>query len=251
MGIDKDLPINQIICGDCLEVLKSFPDESIDLIIADPPYMISQPSKKISRKSLSAKSWKRNMDIRLDFGEWDYFKDETEYKNFTENWFRECIRVLKSKSWIYIFFNKHKMGYLDLELAPKYKIKPRTIFTWLKSNPYPSFKKVNWLSASEFIWVGSKGACKLKNFLNQNEMFNYMITPNKSIYGQTNHPTEKPISLIAKFIQTSSNKDDIVLDPFAGSGTTGIACKKTGRNYILIEKDPEYVEIAKRRIEEV
>jgi len=242
------LPINKIICGDCIEEMKKLPDNCIDAIITDPPYAISQEGKKISRKSLSSKSWKRNMDIKLDFGKWDNFETENDFFKFTESWFKECIRVLKQKGWIYIFFDKQKTGYFDLILAPKYGIKSRTIFTWLKTNPCPSFRKVNWLSASEFIWVGSKGSCKLKNFLNQTEMFNYMLTPNKSIYGKTEHPTEKPEDLIKKFILVSTDKGDIILDPFIGSGTTAVACIQTGRKFIGIEINPKYVQIANERI---
>lgn len=239
---------NKIICGDCLEVLKTLPDESIDAIITDPPYMISQSGKSIGRKSLSSKSWKREMNIKLDFGVWDNFHSEEEFFNFTESWFKECVRVLKPKGWMYIFFDKQKIGYFDLLLSKKYGMKGRTIFSWLKSNPVPSFRKVNWLSASEFIWVGSKGECRLKNFLQQKEMFNYMITPNKSSYGETKHPTEKPIVLIEKLIKVNSNEGDIILDPFLGSGTTAVACLKLNRDFIGIEKEDEYVKIAEARI---
>lgn len=239
---------NQIIHGDCLIELKRIPDNSIDCIITDPPYMISQKGKSIGRKSLNSKSWKRNMDIKLDFGEWDNFDSEEEFFRFTENWFKECSRVLKEKGWIYIFFDKQKIGYFDLTLSKKYGIKGRTIFAWLKSNPVPSFRKVNWLSASEFIWVGSKGECKLKNFLMQKEMFNYMITPNKSSYGETSHPTEKPLLLLEKLIKVNTNEGDIVLDPFLGSGTTAIACINLNRKFIGIEKNEGYFNMAKERI---
>jgi len=229
-----------LIQGDALKILKHLPSESIDLVLTDPPYGISQEGKKISRKSLSSKSWKRDMDIRLDFGKWDIFKDEGEYFEFTESWFKECVRILKQKGWVYIFFDKLKTGYFDLILAPKYGIKSKTIFTWLKTNPTPSFRKVNWLSASEFIWVGSKGNCKLKNFLDQTEMFNYMLTSNKSIYGKTEHPTEKPEDLIRKFILVSTNEGERVLDPFLGSGTTMQACLELNRNCIGIEISKDY-----------
>jgi DNA modification methylase len=243
--------INKVIQGDSLEILKEIPNESVDLVITDPPYAISQRGKEISRKSLSSKSWKRDTSIKLDFGKWDNFETEEDFFEFTESWFKECVRVLKPKGWIYIFFDKQKIGYFDLLLAPKYNIKSRTIFAWLKTNPTPSFRKVNWLSASEFIWVGSKGKSKLKNFLAQKEMFNYMLTPNKSAYGKTEHPTEKPLSLIEKFILTSSNEDDIVLDPFLGSGTTAVACKKLGRKFIGIEKEQKYVDIANKRLNSI
>ena len=234
--------------GNCLEHLKEIPDDSIDCVITDPPYMISQKGKSIGRKSLSSKSWKRDMDIKLDFGEWDQFDNEEQFFKFTENWFKECMRVLKPKGWIYIFFDKQKMGYFDLILSKKYGAKSRTVFVWLKSNPTPSFRKVNWLSASEFIWVGSKGESKLKNFLKQTEMFNYMITPNKSSYGETTHPTEKPKELIRKFVLTSSNINDIVLDCFMGSGTTAIVCKELNRSFIGFEKNYEYIKMAEKRL---
>jgi len=243
-----EFELNKIYCMDCLDGLKKLPDNSIDLIVTDPPYAISQKDKKFSRKSLSSKSWKRNTDIKLDFGVWDNFETEDEFFKFTEEWFKECVRVLKQKGWIYIFFDKQKTGYFDLILARKYGIKSRSIFTWLKTNPVPSFRKVNWLSASEFVWIGSKGECKLKNFLNQTEMFNYMLTPNKSIYGKTNHPTEKPINLIKKFICVNTNKGEVVLDCFMGSGTTAVACKQLGRNFIGFEINKEYINIANKRL---
>lgn len=241
---------NVIYQEDCIAGMKKLPDNSVDLVITDPPYMISQAGKKISRKSLSSKSWKRDMDIKLDFGKWDNFEDEADFFKFTENWFSECARVLKPKGWIYIFFDKQKIGYFDLFLSKKYGIKGRTVFAWLKSNPVPSFRKVNWLSASEFCWVGSKGDCKLKNFLQQKEMHNYMITPNKSSYGKTKHPTEKPELVIEKFVKTNSVEGDIVLDCFMGSGTTAVVCKRLNRNYIGYESNQEYYEIAIKRLEQ-
>jgi site-specific DNA-methyltransferase (adenine-specific) len=240
---------NKIICGDVLEVLQKIPDESIDCIITDPPFMISQKGKKIIR-NIKHYKWKRRSDIGLDFGEWDrQWSGIQEYFEWTERWFKECVRVLKNGSWIYIFFDKQKIGIFDLYLAPKYNIKSRTIFVWVKSNPVPSFRKVNWNSGTEFIWVGSKGNSKLKNFLAQKYMANYMITPNASSYKKTNHPTEKPEILLERLILVNSNPNDIILDPFCGSGTTCVVAKKLGRNYIGIDISKEYCEISEKRLE--
>jgi DNA modification methylase len=244
------LEINKIHLGDCRELLKEIPDNSIDLIITDPPYMISQKGKNISRKCMNSKMFKANADIKLDFGAWDNFDSEKEFFDFTETWFKECARVLKDKSWIYVCFSKEKIGYFDLLLAKKYGLKTRTIFTWVKSNPCPSFRKVNYNSGTEYIWVGSKGDCKIKNFLKQIEMNNYMITPNKSSYGVTEHPTEKPLVLFKRFIQTSSNEGEIVLDCFVGGGTTAVACKELKRNFIGIEKEKLYVDMANKRLQQ-
>ena len=246
----KNMKMIKIKNKDCLEFFKDVEDESVDCIITDPPYMISQKGKSIGRKSLSNKNWKRKMDIKLDFGEWDNFNTEKEFFEFTEKWFKECARVLKPKGWIYIFFDKQKTGYFDLLLGRKYGIKGRTIFAWLKSNPVPSFRKVNWLSASEFIWVGSKGDCKLKNFLHQKEMHNNMTTPNKSSYGKTKHPTEKPKELIRKLVLVNTNEGDLVLDCFVGSGTTAKVCKELNRNFIGCEISKEYYNIAMDRLKQ-
>lgn len=234
--------------GDCLNILPTIPDESIDLVITDPPYMISQEGKKISRKLLNSKMHKRDADIKLDFGQWDHFNTEEEFFNFTEQWFREVVRVMKPKSWIYIFFDKQKTGYFDLILAKKYGIKARTVLVWHKTNPAPQFRKVNWISASEFIWAGSKGECKLKNFLTVKEMHNVIEYPNSSAYGETGHPTEKPLELIKRLVITSSNEGEVVLDPFVGSGTTMKACLELNRSCIGIEKNIEYVKMCKQRL---
>lgn len=239
-----------LIQGDCLKILPKLPDESVDLVMTDPPYNISQEGKKLSRKNLSTKLHKRNSDIILDFGQWDKLTEE-EYRVFTEKWFKEIVRVLKSKSWFFSFFSKERAGYFTNPingLFKKYGFKTRTIITWCKSNPTPSFIKVNFLSSTEFIVVGSKGKCKVKNFLQQKEMKNYYITPNSSSWQETNHPTEKPIELIKWIIKICSNKNEIVLDPFLGSGTTMKACLELKRNCIGIEINPKYIEITKKRL---
>jgi site-specific DNA-methyltransferase (adenine-specific) len=241
---------NIIYNKDCIIGMRDLPDNSVDLVITDPPYMVSQAGAKINRKKSKNPNSRRDKNIILDFGDWDNFEDEIDFFNFTERWFSECVRVLKPKGWIYIFFDKQKMGYFDLFLSKKFGIKPMNIFAWLKSNPVPSCRKTNWISASEFIWVGSKGKCKIKNFLQQKEMFNYMITPNKSSYGKTKHPTEKPELVIEKFVKTNSVEGDIVLDCFMGSGTTAVVCKRLGRNYIGYESHPEYYQIAINRLSE-
>jgi len=239
-----------LIQGDCLKVLPKIPDESVDLVVTDPPYNISQENKKITRKYLSSKTHRRDSDIILDFGEWDRM-DEVEYKTFTEMWFKEIARILKPKSWFFSFFSKERIGYFTDPingLFKRYGFKTRTVITWCKSNPTPSFRKVNFLSSTEFIVVGSKGRCKIKNFLQQKEMKNYYILPNSSSWQETAHPIEKPTELIKWFIRTGSNQNEIVLDPFLGSGTTMKACLELKRNCIGIEINSEYVEIAKKRL---
>ena len=243
-----DDPKIELYEGDCIEIMRSLPDSSIDCIITDPPYNISISGKKINR-NYKHYNWNRRSDIGLDFGKWDRcWETEEDFFAFTEFWFAECSRILKESAWIYIFFDKQRIGYFDLILAKKYGIKARTIYVWVKTNPVPSFRKVNWVSGTEHIWVGSKGDSKLKNFKCQKDMNNYFLSPNASAYKETEHPTEKPVKLIKHLIEVNSNEGDTILDCFAGSGTTGKAAYELNRKCTLIEKEPKYCEIIKKRM---
>lgn len=234
-----------------LELLKDIKSNSVDCIITDPPYNISQEGKDIGRKNLNSNSFKRNSNIKLDFGEWNK-KTENDYYNFTKEWFNECTKILKPKGWVYIFFSKERIGYFTDPrngLFVSNGIFVKTIISWHKTNPAPSFRKMNYLSSVEFIAVGSKGNSKIPNFLEQKNMHNFFETPNASIYGKTEHPTEKPLKLIKWLIEVGSNKNDTIFDPFMGSGTTGVASKLLHRNFIGFEIDKNYFKIAKERID--
>ena len=234
--------------GDCVDIMAQFPEESIDLILTDPPYNISQEGNKIVRNKKHYK-WRAKTDISLDFGKWDRdWSSDKEFLLWTEEWFSEFSAIAKQQAWFFIFFNKQKTGYFDLFLGPKYGIKARTIYVWCKTNPVPSFRKVNFNSATEVAWVGSKGGSKLKNFKEQKYMSNYFLSPNASAYKKTTHPTEKPITLFTHLVEVASNENDIVLDSFMGSGTTAIACERTHRKWIGIEKNKNYCEIIKSRV---
>lgn len=241
---------NVIIQADCIEYMKTMPDNSVDAIITDPPFNISEEGKDIQRKSLPSKFHKRNSNVKKDFGEWDRLP-ERNYKNFIELWFNEAQRILKPKGWIFIFFSKERVGYFTDPLDGLFNFhgfKTRTIISWHKTNPVPSFRKMNFLSSCEFIVVGSKGESRIPNFLMQKEMHNFFETPNSSSYGKTKHPTEKPEELVEHLVRIGSNEGEIIFDPFIGSGTTAIACLKLNRKFIGIEKEEEYVRICKSRI---
>ena len=235
--------------GDCLELMKELQDESIDCIITDPPYNISKENDNRDRSKADSPVMRRKSPLRFDFGEWDN-KTREDFLQFTTNWLKECCRVLKDGGAIISFFNKEDISYLGW-VGKKEGIRTRLIFTWCKSNPVPSFRKVNYLSATEYIWIGNKGTKAWTfNFKMQKEMKNYMITSNSSAYKKTGHPTEKPEELIKHFIEIHTNKGDVILDPFMGSGTTGVACQELQRNFIGFELDDKYFAIAKKRIEE-
>jgi len=244
------LELDKIYNINCIDGMKQLDDNSIDLIVTDPPFNISQKDLQLKRNNMKSGMFKRNSDIKLDFGKWDLF-DEKDYKKFTEKWFKECSRILKIDKWFFSFFSKERVGYFTDPLNGlfnKYGLKARTIITWHKTNPVPSFRKRNFLSSCEFIVVGSKGSSKVANFLFQKEMHNFFESPNASIYKKTNHPTEKPIDLIKWIIEIGSNENDVVFDPFLGSGTTAIVCKKFNRHFIGFEVNKKYYDISLKRL---
>jgi DNA modification methylase len=228
--------------------MKKIPDKSIDLVLTDPPYNISKLNDNRDRSKLNSPIMRRKSPLKYDFGDWDNM-DRAEFLDFTGKWLKECCRTLKDGGTIISFFNKEDISLLGWE-SKKEDIRTRTIFTWCKTNPVPSFRKVNYLSATEFAWIGSKGDKSwVCNFKMQKEMKNYFITSNKSAYGKTEHPTEKPESLIKHFIEIHSNDNETILDCFMGSGTTGVACRMLGRKFIGIEIDKTYFDIARQRIQ--
>lgn len=143
------------ICSDVLEELRSMPDCSVDAILTDPPYNISKENDNRDRSKLNSPIMRRESPLRYDFGEWDNMSRE-DFLEFTKQWLKECCRVLKDGGVIISFFNKEDISFLGWT-AKEWNIRTRTIFTWCKSNPVPSFRKVNYLSATEFVWIGSKG----------------------------------------------------------------------------------------------
>lgn len=239
--------MNKIICGDALYELRNIPTESIDLIITDPPYNVST-DLKIDR-SRWGKKQKRKAIINFNYGEWDK-KTDDEFYQFTSEWWCECKRVLKKGGSIYIFFTKELISWFHEWRGND--IKTKNIISWIKSNPLPAFNRTNYRSAVEFIYFGQKDGGKATfNFGQQKDMKNWFEYPLVQGKKRTKHPTQKPLELIQKFIEVSSNKGDIVLDPFIGSGTTAVAAKMSDRNYIGIEKNPEYVKITNERINSV
>lgn len=268
---------NSVIEGDCLKVLPKIPDGSIDLVLTDPPYMISSSVKirrqrnplKFDSKSkmaagLRARQWIRKnegrtewkfkgKDIEYEFGSWDIFETMTDYLKFTEEWFKECIRVLRKGGHVITFCDKHKITYL-VHWAEKLGVKTRQPLFWVKSNPVPQARKVAFMSAIEMCYWGTKETTG-REFAT----FNYELGQHPDYVKEPIcsgnerrqfgfHPTQKPLKVIEWILSYLSKKDDIVLDPFLGSGTTAIACKRLKRNFIGIEKEPKYVKMSRERI---
>lgn len=238
-----------LYCADAIELLKEFPDGSVDLIITDPPYMISQ-EVKIARSS----NYKyKGKDISLNFGQWDtQWKDKNEYLEWCYEWIKEGIRILKDYKHFLFFFDKAKISYA-WDFMEENGMKGRSPVFWIKSNPVPRARKVDFMKAVEMCLWFTKRAVKVGYFNYQlGEHSDYLIcsipSNNNKIEGGRFHPTQKPVKFFSWLVMYLSNENEIVLDPFIGSGTLAVVCEKLNRRWIGIEISEEYCEIAKKRI---
>ena len=226
--------INQVILDDCLNTLSKLESNSIDLILTDPPYLISRDSN-FSKGSTN----KKFNVISIDFGEWD--KVELNFEII----FNEWKRVLKSGGTLIIFYDIWKCNELK-ETAKKFGFKQPRVCQWVKTNPVPVNSKINYLSnAVEFFFTFVKDKKPTFNSVYDKGIYNYPICHGKE---RTFHPTQKPELLIREILQKHSNIGDLVLDPFAGSGTTGKVSKDLERNFILIENSEDYYNLCMDRL---
>jgi modification methylase len=254
-SLQMSLPLNQILPGNCIEILESLPENSVDLVFADPPYNL-QLQNDLYRPNLSKVDAVKNS--------WDKFSSFEEYDGFTRDWLSACRRVLKDTGTIWVigtYHNIYRVGAIMQDLD--FWILNDVIF--IKNNPMPNFRGVRFTNAHEtLIWAQkNKGAKYTFNHhamkaLNEDlqmrsDWYLALATGKERIKanGIKAHPTQKPEALLYRVIMAASNPGDIVLDPFFGSGTTGAVAKKLGRNWIGIERDKKYIKIAQKRIDAI
>ena len=225
--------------GDCLEIMKNIPDKSIDLIVTDCPYhIVSGGCTNIPRKDEPSGIFNRRNTFTQKNAKSGKLFDFNDIK--FEEWLPEVYRILKDGTHCYIYINARNLK--DLQVATEnVGFKFQQLIVWNKGNATPNRY---YLNSYELILMLRKG-----NARNINEMGTKNILDVKNIRGKT-HPTEKPVELNEIFIKNSSNENEIVLDPFMGTGSCALACINTNRNFIGIELDEKYFEIAKNRIEE-
>ena len=248
-----DLPLGQILAGDCVEAMRTLPDASIDLVFADPPYNL-QLGGDLNRPDGS------HVDAVTD--DWDRFDSFAAYDNFTHDWLTEARRVLKPDGALWVigsYHNIYRVGAILQDLG--FWILNDVV--WRKSNPMPNFRGTRFTNAHEtLIWASLGEKAKyhfnyraMKTLNDELQMRSDWVIPicggpeRLKQGGQKVHPTQKPEALLYRVMLATSEKGDVVLDPFFGTGTTGAVAKRLGREWIGCEREATYREAALKRID--
>ena len=219
----------ELMKGDCLELIKSIPDGSVDLCVSDIPYKLTGGGKGDGANS------KRPKGI---------LEDNSQLMKVPkfEDWLPELYRVMKSGTHLYLMCNfKNLNDLMNKSLAVGFK--HINLLVWEKNNCTPS---QFYMKNCEYTLLLRKGSSKYINDIGGSKTVHKF----NNIIGNKVHPTEKPEELMKFYIENSSNEGDTVLDPFLGSGTTGVACVNTNRNFIGVEINDNYFNIAENRIQE-
>jgi site-specific DNA-methyltransferase (adenine-specific)/modification methylase len=249
------LAINTIHQGDCVALLKQIPDNSVDLIFADPPYNL-QLNGELTRPNQT------KVDAVND--EWDKFASMEIYDTFTNDWLRECRRVLKSTGSIWVIGTYHNIFRVGASLQDLGFWMLNDV-VWIKTNPMPNFKGTRFNNAHEtMLWATKSEKSKytfhyhsMKTMNDDLQMRSDWFIPicqgeeRLKVNGQKAHSTQKPEELLYRVILSTSNVGDVVLDPFSGSGTTAAVAKKLGRNFIAFERESFYIDVANNRLKEI
>jgi modification methylase len=250
------LPHNRILVGDCLGELAKLPDESVDLLFADPPYNL-QLERDLLRPN--------NTKVDGVDDDWDKFASFADYDRFSRAWLAECRRILKPDGAIWVIGSYHNIFRLGVALQDLGFWLQNDVI-WRKVNPMPNFRGKRFTNAHEtLIWAGrdqksrvtfNYEAMKATNDdiqMRSDWLFPICSGPErlKDGEGRKAHPTQKPEALLHRLLLATTNPGDVVLDPFFGTGTTGAVAKRLGRRWIGIERDATYAAAAEKRISRV
>ena len=243
---------DNIICGETIEELKNLPDNSVDLVFADPPYNL-QLDQNLYRPN--------NSKVDAVDDEWDRFESFEEYDKFSHAWLKEAQRVLKPTGTIWVIGSYHNIFRIGYHIQ-NLNFWLLNDVVWRKNNPMPNFKGTRFTNAHEtLIWASKSEKSKytfnyqslkcLNDDLQMRSNWELPICNGSERLkknGKKVHSTQKPEALLHRILLATSNKNDLVLDPFLGSGTTATVAKKLGRNYYGIEKEKTYFNAAEQRL---
>jgi site-specific DNA-methyltransferase (adenine-specific) len=232
--------------GDCLKLMPEFPRESFDMIFADPPYFLSNDGITCHAGRM----------VSVNKGKWDKSKGLTENYEFTLKWLALCQMLLKPNGTIWVSGTSHIHFIIGFCLAQcGYKI--LNDIAWVKPNPPPNLSCRYFTHSTEIIWWAARDKKSRHKFnydlmkeLNENKQMKSVWgidapKPEEKIFGK--HPTQKPIRLLERIIAASTDENDLILDPFSGSSTTGIAAARMNRRFHGVELEREYVEMSVKR----
>ncbi len=253
---EQKLPIDTILIGDCIEQMNALPENSIDLVFADPPYNL-QLESGLTRPDQS------KVDAVDD--DWDKFDSFAHYDNFTNAWLKAARRILKPNGAIWVIGSYHNIFRVGTALQ-NHGFWMLNDVIWRKSNPMPNFRGTRFTNAHEtLIWASKSQKSKvtfnyeaMKQANDDVQMRSDWLFPictgGERLKDENNdkiHPTQKPEALLYRILNASTNVGDVVLDPFFGTGTTGAVAKKMGRNFIGIERETHYINAALKRIAKI
>jgi len=241
----------KLIYNDIFKAIKKVEDKSIDMIFADPPYFLSSDGITCSGGKM----------VSVNKGEWDKTLSIKEKHKFNKKWIKECYRILKDNGTIWISGTLHNIYSIGMALEEE-EFKIINNITWQKTNPPPNLACKTFTHSTETILWARKDLKNIKytfNYeimkkLNNNKQMKDVWTTSltkPSEKKQGKHPTQKPLEILDKIILASTNENDLVLDPFCGSSTTGISAVRLNRRYIGIDNEKEYLEISKKRFKEI
>ena len=247
------IPRGVLYQGDALDLLSKIPDESVDCVWTDPPYMLSNDGITCVAGRM----------VSVNKGDWDKSQGLEADHQFNLQWTNECHRVLKPTGTIWVSGTLHVYPSVGMALLQN-GFRLLNDIIWLKPNPPPNLGRRTFTHSTEVVLWASKApkGSRHKYTFNYDEMrrenggkqmktvweFTSAKAPEKR-YGK--HPTQKPLALIDRCLRASTNQDDVVLDPFAGSGSTGVATLGLGRTFVGIELDESFVELSIKRLSEI
>lgn len=230
---------------DCIEVMTSIEENSVDLILTDPPYNLGNFMRD---RDTNLKKMRDNF-----FGSagWDDLSFE-EWEESMDSFFEESVRVLKHGGSMIVFMAIIKVESI-IKIAERHGLYYKTTGIWHKLNPMPRNMNLHFVNSTE-TWIYFTYKKKTGTFNNDGKMIHDFIETAVASNGERRfgkHPTQKPVKLMEFFVNVLSNENDTILDPFMGSGSTGVAAIKNDRNFIGVELNEKYYNIARQRIEEV
>ncbi len=257
--------------GDSVELMNQFPEQQFDLIFADPPYFLSNGG-------FTCKSGKR---ASVQKGAWDVSRGVEEDHRFTTEWLKACQRALKPTGTLWVSGTQHVIFNVGFAMQ-KLGFKLLNTVTWYKPNASPNLSCRYFTHSTELlIWASPRQTKTLQHTFNyarmkaenggkqMRDVWNLprtgeeeltadgagrmwtQIAPRREEKAFGSHPTQKPVALLERIIEASTPEDAAVLDPFNGSGTSGVAALKLGRRYTGIDLDPKYLELTKKRLDAV